>query len=57
MKHITVREMLESFLEIVNIKLTKNEEYEKVMGWYDEIIAVPKHEYNELMKGKEQDNV
>ena len=46
---LTVRDLIENFLENTDIKLVKNEEYEKVMGWYEEIIAIPKVEYSDLM--------
>lgn len=46
---LTVREIVENFLENTDIKLVKNEEYEKVMGWYDMIVALPRHEYDELL--------
>ena len=50
---LTVRDIVENFLENTDIKLVKNEEYEKVMGWYEEIIAIPKLEYDELLKTKD----
>lgn len=46
---LTVKEIIENFLESTNIKLAKNEEYEQVMGWYDMIVALPRHEYDELL--------
>lgn len=46
---LTVREIVENFLENTDIKLLKNEEYEQIMSWYDMIVALPKHEYDELL--------
>lgn len=51
---LTVREIVENFLENTDIKLVKNEEYEKVMGWYEEIIAIPKLEYDDLLYIKDK---
>ena len=51
---LTVRDLIENFLENIDIKLEKNEEYEKVMGWYAEIIALPKLEYRDLLYIKDK---
>ena len=51
---LTVREIVENFLENTDIKLVKNEEYEQVMGWYDMIVALPRHEYDELLYIKDK---
>lgn len=48
-KILTVRDILEHFLETTDIKLVKDEEYEKVMGWYENIIAIPVFEYRQLV--------
>lgn len=46
---LTVRDIIENFLENTDIQLVKNEEYEKVMGWYEKIIAIPAFEYRQLV--------
>lgn len=54
MEFLTVREIIENFLENVDIKLAKNEEYEKVMGYYEKIIAIPKFEYTQLLMAQKE---
>lgn len=51
---LTVKDIIENFLESTDIKLEKNKEYEQVMGWYDMIVALPKHEYDELLYIKDK---
>lgn len=46
---LTVKEIMENFLENTDIKMEKNEVYERVMGWYDMIVALPRHEYEKLV--------
>lgn len=49
MKFLTVRDIIENFLENIEVKLVKNEEYEKVMGYYEKIVAIPEFEYTQLL--------
>jgi hypothetical protein len=49
MKFLTVRDIIENFLENIEVNLVKNEEYEKVMGYYEKIVAIPEFEYTQLL--------
>lgn len=49
MEILTVRDIIENFLENIDIKLVKNEEYERIMGYYEKIIAIPEFEYTQLL--------
>ena len=51
---ITVKNIIENFLESTDIKITKDETYDYVMGLYDNIVAVPYNEYKHLLKKQEQ---
>lgn len=51
---LTVRNLIENFLGNTDIKLVKNEEYEKVMDWYDTIIAISELEYRDLLYIKDK---
>ena len=51
---ITVKNIIENFLESTDIKITKDETYDYVMGLYDNIVAVPYNEYKRLLKKQEQ---
>ena len=51
---ITVKNIIENFLESTDIKITKDETYDYVMGLYDQIVAVPYNEYKHLLKKQEQ---
>lgn len=52
MEIVTVRDIIENFLESTDIKIVKNEEYEKVMEWYEKIAAVPMFEYKQLVQAQ-----
>ena len=54
MEKLTVRQIIENFLENTDIKLVKNEEYERVMEWYEKIIAVPEFEYKQLILAQKE---
>ena len=54
MKFLTVRDIIENFLENIEVKLIKNEEYEKVMGYYEKIIAIPEFEYTQLLLAQKE---
>ena len=51
---ITVKDIVENFLESTDIKITKDETYDHVMGLYDNIVAVPYNEYKRLLKKQEE---
>ena len=51
---ITVKDIVENFLESTDIKITKDETYDYVMGLYDNIVAVPYNEYKRLLEKQEQ---
>ena len=50
----TVKDIIENFLESTDIKITKDETYDYVMGLYDNIVAVPYNEYKRLLKKQEE---
>ena len=54
MKFLTVRDIIENFLENIEVKLVKNEEYEKVMGYYEKIVAIPEFEYTQLLLAQKE---
>ena len=54
MERLTVREIIENFLENAHIELVKNENYEKVMKLYEKIIAIPKFEYTQLILAQKE---
>ena len=47
--YVSVRAIIENFIETVGIPVKKDENYEFVMGLYDNIMAVPYNEYKELL--------
>ena len=51
---ITVKDIVENFLENTDIKIVKDETYDYVMGLYDNIVAVPYNEYKRLLKKQEE---
>ena len=51
---ITVKDIVENFLESTNIQVVKDETYDYVMGLYDKIVAVPYNEYKRLLKKQEE---
>ena len=53
-ERVTVRDIIENFLDSTDIKITKNEEYELVMSWYEKIIAVPEFEYRQLLYAQDK---
>ena len=50
----TVKDIIENFLESTDIKITKDETYDYVMGLYDQIVAAPYNEYKRLLEKQEQ---
>ena len=50
----TVKDIIENFLESTDIKITKDETYDYVMGLYDQIAAVPYNEYKRLLEKQEE---
>lgn len=54
MKFLTVRDIIENFLENIEVKLVKNEEYEKVMRYYEKIVAIPEFEYTQLLLAQKE---
>jgi hypothetical protein len=54
MKFLTVRDIIENFLENIEVNLVKNEEYEKVMGYYEKIVAIPEFEYTQLLLAQKE---
>jgi hypothetical protein len=46
---VTVKDLMEHFLDIIGVTLPPTEEYEKVMDYYDKLVAVPYFEYKQLM--------
>ena len=54
MKFLTVRDIIENFLDNLGVKMVKNEEYEKVMGYYEKIVAIPEFEYKQLLLAQKE---
>jgi hypothetical protein len=54
MEFLTVKDIIENFLENIEVKLVKNEEYEKVMGYYEKIVAIPEFEYTQLLLAQKE---
>ncbi len=47
--YLSVKDVIENFIETVGIPVKKDENYEFVMNLYDNIMAVPYNEYKELL--------